>query len=145
MSHQLPKFEVYNLDPYSTATDADRCSVSTVEPERLLRFPTILSDSSCFKQDITGTSSSSDLNNTMLANPAVVPQRFEFASKCYKSSKAISVLIMEIQPLSTEQHSYAGGLEGFREKLSHTGISEEKAKLVTRSRRTSTLANYEST
>ena len=56
----------------------------------------------------------------MLANSAVVPQGFEFASKWYKSSKAISVLIMEIQPLSTEQHSYAGGFGRFQgETVSH--------------------------
>ena len=42
-----------------------------MEPEKLLRFPTILSDSSCVKQDITQTSVFIDLDNTMLANPAM--------------------------------------------------------------------------
>ena len=77
----------------------------------------------------------------MLTNPAMVPQGFEFASKCYKFSKGFSVLIWEIPLLSTEQHSYTSGLEGFREKLSHRGISEETAKLITRSRRASTLGS----
>ena len=110
--------------------------------ERLLRFPTILSDFSCAKQDVTRTSSFSDLNNTMLANPAVVPQGFEYASSQVsannKFSEAISRPFKETTPLSLEPHS-----TGFWEKMSHRGISEQVAKRIKKSRRTKTLENYE--
>ena len=57
-----------------------RCAVSTWEPQRLLRFPRVLPDPSSVKQDITRTSAFSNLNNTMLANPAMLYQGFEYAS-----------------------------------------------------------------
>ena len=57
-----------------------RCNVSTREPERLLRFPRVLPDPSCVKQDITQRSAFSNLNNTILANPAMLYQGFEYAS-----------------------------------------------------------------
>ena len=59
---------------------SNRCAVSTREPERLLRFPRVLPDPSCVKQDITQTSAFSNLNNTILANPAMLYQGFEYAS-----------------------------------------------------------------
>ena len=48
-------------------------------------------------------------------------------------------------PISTEQNSYTSGLEGFRKELSHRGISDQTTRIITKSRRTGTQGNDEST
>ena len=58
-----------------------------MELERILRFSTILSDHSSIKQGIMQTSAFSDLNNTTLANPAMVPQGFEYGSSQFSVHK----------------------------------------------------------
>lgn len=71
---QLPKYETWNSNP------CIRCTVITMEPEKLLHFSTIFSDASCVTQDIRQKSAFSHLQSTMLANPASVVQYFEYAS-----------------------------------------------------------------
>lgn len=120
---------VFGLESWSVQ-HSKSYTVSTMELERLLCFPIILSKSSCVQQDITRTSVFSDLNNATLANPALVSQGFEYASTQTnvqkKLLKTISRLIRGIPPLSTEQNAYSCGLEDF-----------------SRLRRAGSLRNYE--
>ena len=105
----------------------------TIEP---VRSPTILSHSLYLKQDIPQTSALRDLNKILLPNPAVVPQGFEYASSQAnihnKVSEAIRRPARENPPFNTEQCSYIRGLESFTVELSHRGISQETAKIITR-------------
>ena len=90
VSSEGPQKQIFTLSVSSIAQvcyvesrsieHSNRCAVRTREPERLLRFPRVLPDPSCVKQDITRTSAFSNLNNTMLANPAMLYQGFEYAS-----------------------------------------------------------------
>ena len=139
VSDQVAQYAAWKLDPYSIAMD----------PISLLHISPILSDPPCAKQNTTRPITHSNIGNILLANRVVVPASVGNANKDTNSNNKFNHTFSrskgESPSISVDQNFYISGMTCFREGLSFQGVFEETTQLTVKSRRQSTLRNYEST
>ena len=141
LSHQVPVYFSWKIDPYSRGQDATLDSCTRV------CFASILSDRESFMEgpnrpciDLIDNTSLANLGRVSSASslinqePNPSPSDLQFIAKPTRSNP----------PISSEQNSAASGLDCFRNRIKETGISEEAVKLITAARRQGTIKHYQS-
>ena len=123
MSYQIARYATWKPDPYSITTDWFT------------------------KENTTRPNTHSNINNTLLTNTVLISTSVENANKKTNSNTKFNQTFnrskRKYQSISVEQNSYASATAGFRKGLSLPEVTEETTQLIVKSRRQSSLGNYE--
>ena len=105
-------------------------------------------DSKSSRQNTQGTSSQAHIDNPSLDDTSLVSKDFEHVNQesyfaALEKRPSEKSQRGNLSP-SSEQDSKTGGLDSFRARLQEEGISNAVSDLISRSRRSNSNANYES-
>ena len=124
---------------------SNRCRFSSMDSRKLLLFSLILRHPPSVKQNTLRSYTYHDFDSTMLVNSTMLSQSFEntdsHATAHKKCFKVISRPIREISAISTDQYIYT--IMVWKVSGKNDLTEEFIYRLITKSRITSTLGNYE--
>ena len=131
-----------------SSQSGNRCILTELGTQIPVYLSSILHDSKSSQQNTQGKSSEADINNPSLDNTNLVSKDVEHVNQeshfaTLEKGPSEQCQRRDSSP-SSEQDSTTGGLDGFRAKLQEEGVSKAASDLVSRSRRPSSNANYES-
>ena len=131
-----------------SSQSCNRCISIELVTQILACFSPILHDSKSCEQNTQGRSYEADINNPSLGNISLISKDFEHVNQesCFAAlEKGYSEKSQRGNSYpSSEQDSKTGGQGGFPVRLQEEGISNAASDLISRSRRSNSNANYES-
>ena len=131
-----------------SSQSCNRCISTELVTQTPVCFSPILHDSKSSQQKTQGASPQAHINNPSLDNTSLVSKDFEHVNQesyfaalekgpSEKSQRGNS-------SSSSEKDCKTGGLDGFQARLQEEGISKAASYLISKSRRSNSNANYES-